>query len=92
MFVWDVILILETGLVMSNPIMHILLFLFYILMQIRAEEFFNLFFSDDSVNFHEVFHTKCGDKGDWLKAYAMACSILNFSLPMLLVVFIRIVY
>ncbi|KAL8495679.1 hypothetical protein ACS0TY_019699 [Phlomoides rotata] len=29
---------------------------------IRAEEFFNLFFSDDSVSFHESFHKKCGDK------------------------------
>ncbi|XP_042038314.1 protein VASCULAR ASSOCIATED DEATH 1, chloroplastic-like [Salvia splendens] len=29
---------------------------------VRAEEFFNIFFSDDSVNFHESFHAKCGDK------------------------------
>ncbi|KAI3444798.1 hypothetical protein Pfo_001463 [Paulownia fortunei] len=29
---------------------------------IRVEEFFNLFFSDDGVNFHESFHRKCGDK------------------------------
>ncbi|KAH6789609.1 hypothetical protein C2S51_004615 [Perilla frutescens var. frutescens] len=29
---------------------------------LRAEEFFNQFFSDDSVKFHESFHRKCGDK------------------------------
>ncbi|PIN02631.1 hypothetical protein CDL12_24852 [Handroanthus impetiginosus] len=29
---------------------------------IRAEEFFNLFFSDDGIKFHESFHRKCGDK------------------------------
>lgn len=61
-------------------------------MQIRAEEFFNLFFSDDSVNFHEVFHTKCGDKGDWVKAYAMACSMLNFFCPMSVVILYRVEY
>lgn len=42
---------------------------FFFLMQIRAEEFFNLFFSDDSVNFHESFHRKCGDKGIGTLAY-----------------------
>ncbi|KAF8380583.1 hypothetical protein HHK36_028071 [Tetracentron sinense] len=29
---------------------------------IKVEEFFNLFFSDDAVNFIELFHRKCGDK------------------------------
>ncbi|XP_057808329.1 protein VASCULAR ASSOCIATED DEATH 1, chloroplastic [Salvia miltiorrhiza] len=29
---------------------------------VRAEDFFNIFFSDDSVSFHESFHAKCGDK------------------------------
>ncbi|CAA0820352.1 Protein VASCULAR ASSOCIATED DEATH 1-chloroplastic [Striga hermonthica] len=29
---------------------------------IRAEEFFNLFFSDGGVSFQETFHRKCGDK------------------------------
>ncbi|XP_051121248.1 protein VASCULAR ASSOCIATED DEATH 1, chloroplastic [Andrographis paniculata] len=29
---------------------------------IGVKEFFNLFFSDDGVKFHESFHRKCGDK------------------------------
>ncbi|OVA14958.1 GRAM domain [Macleaya cordata] len=29
---------------------------------IQVEEFFNLFFSDDAVNFVESFHRRCGDK------------------------------
>ncbi|KAL6494133.1 protein of unknown function (DUF4782) [Orobanche gracilis] len=29
---------------------------------IPVEEFFNMFFSDAGVNFHELFHRKCGDK------------------------------
>ncbi|CAI0548393.1 unnamed protein product [Linum tenue] len=29
---------------------------------IKVEEFFNLFFSDDSVSFTESFHERCGDK------------------------------
>ncbi|GFQ02491.1 hypothetical protein PHJA_002393000 [Phtheirospermum japonicum] len=29
---------------------------------IRVEEFFNMFFSDEGVSFHELFHRKCGDK------------------------------
>lgn len=28
-----------------------------------------MFFSDDGVAFHESFHKKCGDKGDWVKAF-----------------------
>ncbi|GFP90531.1 gram domain-containing protein 1a [Phtheirospermum japonicum] len=38
---------------------------------IRVEEFFNMFFSDEGVSFHESFHRKCGDKGDWLKAFCI---------------------
>ncbi|CAK7347739.1 unnamed protein product [Dovyalis caffra] len=30
---------------------------------IKVEEFFNLFFSDDTANFVESFHSRCGDKG-----------------------------
>ncbi|KAJ4727269.1 GRAM domain family protein, putative isoform 1 [Melia azedarach] len=30
--------------------------------QMRVEEFFSLFFSDDAVSFMESFHRKCGDK------------------------------
>ncbi|XP_058104305.1 protein VASCULAR ASSOCIATED DEATH 1, chloroplastic-like isoform X2 [Magnolia sinica] len=30
--------------------------------QIRTEEFFSLFFSDEAVDFVETFHRKCGDK------------------------------
>lgn len=52
---------------MSN--LHPIIKLLFILMQVRAEEFFNIFFSDDSVNFHESFHAKCGDKGDCMKAF-----------------------
>lgn len=32
-------------------------------MQIRVEEFFDLFFSDDALDFLESFHRTCGDKG-----------------------------
>ncbi|PPE00158.1 hypothetical protein GOBAR_DD02811 [Gossypium barbadense] len=30
--------------------------------KIKVEEFFNLFFSDNAVNFIESFHRRCGDK------------------------------
>ncbi|KAH9788659.1 protein VASCULAR ASSOCIATED DEATH 1 [Citrus sinensis] len=31
--------------------------------QMKVEDFYSLFFSDDTVNFIESFHRKCGDKG-----------------------------
>lgn len=31
--------------------------------QIKVEDFFNYFFSDNAVNFMESFHKSCGDKG-----------------------------
>lgn len=31
--------------------------------QIKVEDFFSLFFSDDAVGFVESFHRNCGDKG-----------------------------
>ncbi|KAK3018402.1 hypothetical protein RJ639_004701 [Escallonia herrerae] len=30
--------------------------------KLKVVEFFSLFFSDDSIDFHELFHRKCGDK------------------------------
>ena len=35
-------------------------------LQIKVEEFFNLYFSDNAVNFIESFHRRCGDKGSLL--------------------------
>lgn len=32
-------------------------------MQIKVEDFFRYFFSDDAVNFLKSFHERCGDKG-----------------------------
>lgn len=60
-------LILKTGSVMNQ--LHPIIEIIFILVQVRAEEFFNLFFSDDSVSFHESFHRKCGDKGGLLYLY-----------------------
>ncbi|KAH1073705.1 hypothetical protein J1N35_026033 [Gossypium stocksii] len=33
---------------------------------IKVEEFFNLFLSDNAVNFIKSFHRRCGDKGKLL--------------------------
>ncbi|XP_010275444.1 PREDICTED: protein VASCULAR ASSOCIATED DEATH 1, chloroplastic isoform X2 [Nelumbo nucifera] len=45
---------------------------------IQVEEFFNLFFSDDAVNFIESFHTRCGDKDfqctSWYEHEQFGCS------------------
>ncbi|KAH9733435.1 protein VASCULAR ASSOCIATED DEATH 1 [Citrus sinensis] len=38
-------------------------FLFLNGLQMKVEDFYSLFFSDDTVNFIESFHRKCGDKG-----------------------------
>ncbi|MBA0805085.1 hypothetical protein Gohar_004629, partial [Gossypium harknessii] len=32
-------------------------------LQIKVEEFFNLYFSDNAINFIKSFHTRRGDKG-----------------------------
>ena len=34
--------------------------------QIKVEEFFDFFFSDDAAKFQELFHKKCGDRGAWI--------------------------
>lgn len=35
-------------------------------MQIKVEDFFNFFFSDDAISCTELFHKRCGDKGSLL--------------------------
>lgn len=33
------------------------------LLQVKVDEFFHIFFSDDAAGFQDSFHRKCGDKG-----------------------------
>jgi hypothetical protein len=45
--------------------------------QIKVEDFFSFFFSDDAVSCNELFHNRCGDKGSLPSQNSYEISYLN---------------